>query len=62
MRRRVNPGEMKRDLLDRAHMLRLALAIKRASDEALQSVESRLHKMPEGMIRRHPFMGRAIKP
>ena len=53
---------MKRDLLDRAQMVRLALAIKRASDDALQSIESRLQNMPEGMIRRHPFMGRAIKP
>jgi hypothetical protein len=32
------------------------------SDEAVQSLESRLRNMADDMIRRQPCMGRTIKP
>jgi len=58
----VNQATMKRYLLDRAQMLRLALRMKRVSDEAVQNLESRLRNMADEMIRRHPCRGGTIKP
>ena len=62
MSRLVNRTEVKRYLLDRAQMLRPALGIKRVSDEAIQSLESRLRNLADDMIRRQLCMGRTIKP
>ena len=62
MSRLVNRAEVKRYLLDRAQMLRLALGMKRVSNEALQSLESKLRLMADELIRQHPSMGRTIKP
>lgn len=62
MSRLVNRAEVKRYLLDRAQMLHPALGIKRVSDEAVQSLESRLRNLADDMIRRQPCMGRTIKP
>lgn len=62
MSRLVNRAEVKRYLLDRAQVLRPALGMKRVSEEAVQSLESRLRNMADDMIRRHPCMGRTIKP
>ena len=62
MSRLVNQSAMKRHLLDRAQMLRPALGMKRVSDEAVQSLESRLRNLADDMIRRQPCMGRTIKP
>ena len=62
MSRLVNRTEVKRYLLDRAQMLRPALGMKRVSDEAVQSLESRLRNLADDMIRRQPSMGRTIKP
>lgn len=62
MSRLVNRTELKRYLLDRSQMLRPALGMKRVSDEAVQSLESRLRNMADDMIRRQPCMGRTIKP
>jgi hypothetical protein len=62
MSRLVNQAAMKRYLLDRAQVLRPALGMKRVSDEALEDLESRLRNLADNMIRRHPCMGRTIKP
>ena len=62
MSRLINRAEVKRYLLERAQMLRPALGMKRVSDEAVQSLESRLRNMADDTIRRHPCMGRTIKP
>jgi len=62
MSRLVNRGELKRYLLDRAQMLRPALGMRHVSDEAVQSLESRLRNLADDMIRRQPCMGRTIKP
>ncbi|MCX8513425.1 MAG: hypothetical protein ORN83_16900, partial [Chthoniobacteraceae bacterium] len=62
MSRLVNRSELKRYLLDRAQMLRPALGMRRVSDEAVQSLESRLRNMADDLIRRQPCMGRTIKP
>ena len=40
----------------------LEIRMKRVSDEAVQNLESRLRNMADDMIRRHPCMGRTIKP
>jgi len=58
----LNRERLKRYLLDRAQVLRPALRMKRVSEEAVQSLESRLRNMADDMIRRHPCMGRTIKP
>ncbi len=58
----VNKAAMKRYLLDRAQMLRPALGMKRVSNEAVQSLESRLRMMADELILQHPSMGRTIKP
>ena len=62
MSRLVNRSELKRYLLDRARMLRPALGMRHVSDEAVQSLESRLLNMADDMIRRQPCMGRTVKP
>ena len=62
MSRLVNRSELKRYLLDRSQTLRPALGMKRVSDEAVQSLESRLRNLADDMIRRQPCMGRTIKP
>jgi len=62
MSRLVNRSELKRYLLDRAQMLRPALGMRHVSDEAVQSLESRLRNMADDLIRRQPCMGRTIKP
>jgi hypothetical protein len=36
--------------------------MKRVSNEAVQSLESRLRMMADELIRQHPSMGRTIKP
>jgi hypothetical protein len=58
----LNRRALKRYLLDQAQMMRPALGMKRVSDEAVQSLESRLRNMADDMIRRLPCMGRTIKP
>jgi hypothetical protein len=58
----VNRSELKRYLLDRSQMLRPALGMRRVSDEALQSLESRLRNLADDLIRRQPCLGRTIKP
>ena len=62
MSRLVNRTEVKRYLLDRARLLRPALGMKRVSNEAVQSLESKLRLMADELIRQHPSMGRTIKP
>ena len=62
MSRLVNRSELKRYLLDRSQTLRPALGMRRVSDEAVQSLESRLRNLADDMIRRQPCMGRTIKP
>jgi hypothetical protein len=62
MSRLINRSELKRYLLDRAQMLRPALGMRHVSNEAVQSLESRLSNMADDMIRRQPCMGRTIKP
>jgi hypothetical protein len=62
MSRLVNRTELKRYLLDRSQMLRPALGMRHVSDEAVQSLESRLRNLADDMIRRQPCMGRTIKP
>ena len=62
MSRLVNRSELKRYLLDRSQTLRPALGMKRVSDGAVQSLESRLRNLADDMIRRQPCMGRTIKP
>jgi len=62
MSRLVNRSELKRYLLDRSQMLRPALGMRHVSDEAVQSLESRLRTLADDMIRRQPCMGRTIKP
>jgi len=62
MSRLVNRSELKRYLLDRSQMLRPALGMRHVSDEALQSLESRLRNLADDLIRRQPCMGRTIKP
>jgi hypothetical protein len=62
MSRLVNRSELKRYLLDRPEMLRPALGMRYVSDEAVQSLESRLRNLADEMIRRQPCMGRTIKP
>jgi len=62
MSRLVNQATLRRYLLDQAQMLRTSLGMKRVSDEAVQNLESRLRNMADDMIRRHPCMGRTIKP
>ena len=62
MSRLINRSELKRYLLDRSEMLRPALGMRHVSDEAVQSLESRLRNLADDMIRRQPCMGRIIKP
>ena len=62
MSRLVNRSELKRYLLDRSQMLRPALGMRHVSDEAVQSLESRLRTLADDMIRRQPCTGRTIKP
>ena len=62
MSRLVNRAEVKRYLLDRARLLRPALGMKRVSNEAVLSLESKLRLMADELIRQHPSMGRTIKP
>jgi hypothetical protein len=62
MSRLVNRSELKRYLLDRSQTLRPALGMRRVSDEAVQSLESRLRNLADDLIRRQPCMGRTIKP
>ena len=62
MSRLVNRSELKRYLLDRSQTLRPALGMRHVSDEAVQSLESRLRNLADDMIRRQPCMGRTIKP
>ena len=62
MNRLVNRTRVKRYLLDRARHLRPALGMKRVSNEAVQSLESKLRLMADELIRQHPTMGRTIKP
>ena len=62
MSRLVNRSELKRYLLDRSQLLRPALGMRHVSDEAVQSLESRLRNLADDMIRRLPCMGRTIKP
>jgi hypothetical protein len=58
----VNRAALKRYLLKQAHVLRPALRMKRVSDEAVMSLEARLRHMADELIRRHPCMGKTIKP
>jgi hypothetical protein len=62
MSRLVNRAEVKRYLLDRARLLRPALGMKRVSNEAVQSLDSKLRLMADELIRQHRTMGRTIKP
>ena len=62
MSRLVNRSELKPYLLDRSQMLRPALGMRHVSDEAVQSLESRLRNLADDMIRRQPCLGRTIKP
>jgi len=62
MSRLVNRTEVKRYLLDRARHLRPALGMRRVSNEAVHSLESKLRLMADELIRQHPSMGRTIKP
>jgi len=62
MSRLINRSELKRYLLDRSQMLRPALGMRHVSNEAVQSLESRLSNMADDMIRWQPCMGRTIKP
>ena len=62
MSRLVNRTEVKRYLLERARLLRPALGMKRVSNEAVNSLESRLRMMADELIRQHPCVGRTIKP
>ena len=62
MSRLLNRAEAKRYLLDRSQILRPALGMKRVSDEAVQSLESRLRNMADDMIRPQSCLGRTIKP
>jgi len=62
MSRLVNRTEVKRYLLERAQLLRPALGMKRVSNEAVNSLESRLRTMADELIRQHPSLGRTIKP
>ena len=62
MSRLVNRSEVKRYLLARARLLRPALGMKRVSNEAVQSLESKLRFMADELIRQHPSMGSTIKP
>ncbi len=62
MSRLVNRAEVKRYLLERAQVLRPALGMKRVSNEAVHSLESRLRLMADELIRQHPSLGRTIKP
>lgn len=62
MRRLGNRTEVKRYRLDRAQMLRPVLGMRRSSDETVQNFESRLRNLADDMIRRHPRMGKTIKP
>jgi hypothetical protein len=62
MSRLVNRTEVKRYLLERAKLMRPALGMKRVSNEAVNSLESRLRMMADELIRQHPSMGRTIKP
>ena len=62
MSRLVNRTELKRYLLDRSQMLRPALGMRHVSDEAVQSLESRLRNLADDMIRRQSCLGRTIKP
>ena len=62
MSRLVNRAEVKRYLFDRARLLRPALGMKRVSNEAVNSLESRLRMMADELIRQHPCVGRTIKP
>jgi hypothetical protein len=58
----VNRAALKRYLLEQAQVLRPALRMKRVSDEAVLSLEARLRHMADELIRRHPCMGKTIKP
>ena len=58
----LNRAVLKRYLLDRAHQLRPVLGIRRVSDEAVQSLESRLRNLADDLIRRQACVGRTIKP
>ena len=62
MSRLVNRSEVKRYLLDRSQMLRPVLGMRHVSDEAVQSLESKLRLMADELIRQHRTMGRTIKP
>jgi hypothetical protein len=62
MSRLVNCTRVKRYLLERARLLRPALGMKRVSNEAVHSLESKLRLMADELIRQHPSMGRTIKP
>jgi hypothetical protein len=60
--RLINRAEVKRYLLDRARLLRPALGMKLVSNEAVQSLESKLRLMADELIRQHPSLGSTIKP
>ena len=62
MNRLVNRTSVKRYLLERARQLRPALGMKRVSNEAVHSLESKLRLMADELIRQHPSMGKTIKP
>ena len=62
MSRLVNRSELKRYLLDRSQMLRPALGMRHVSDEAVQSLESRLRNLADDLIRRQPCIRRTIRP
>jgi len=62
MSRLVNRAEVKRYLLARAQVLRPALGLRHVSNEAVQSLESRLRNLADEMIRRQAYVGRTIKP
>ena len=62
MSRLVNRTEVKRYLLERARLLRPTLGMKRVSNEAVHSLESRLRLIADELIRQPPSLGRTIKP
>ena len=63
MSRLVNRTRVKRYLLDRARLLRPALGMKRVSNEAVHSLESRLRMMADELIRQHLSpVGQSVPP
>jgi hypothetical protein len=58
----LNRSALRRYLLEQAAVLRPALRLRRVSNQAVANLEARLCHMADEMIRRHPCMGRTIKP